>query len=58
MFPDNAQTQITTKQNLDQISERDEFNVIVINMSELLCLFVLVIYFILFLFSLILFYFF
>ena len=58
MFPDNAQIHITTKQNLDQISERDEFNVIVINMSELLCLFVLVIYFILFLFSLILFYFF
>ena len=56
MFPDNAQTQIPTKQNFGQNFKRDEFNGIVMNESELLCLFVIVIFLPLFL--LILFYFF
>ena len=58
MFPDDAQTHIPTKTNFGQNFKRDEFNGIVMNESELLCLFVLVIYFILSSFLLSLFYFF
>ena len=56
MFPDDAQTHIPTKTNFGQNFKRDEFNGIVMNESELLCLFVIVIFLPLFL--LILFYFF
>ena len=53
---DNAQTQIATNHNYSQTFERDEFDGILINKSEVSFVFVLVIYFILFLFLFILLY--
>ena len=52
MVPDNSHNQIPIKHNFRQTFECDEFDGIVMNESEVLCVFVLVIYFLFFFFFL------